>query len=93
MDLAFQSFRSLGILRRHPSSDMFRPPDERRLAWARIQPETAVNRFWIGPLWCLDRAMPIEQPPALPPCLRASLQLANPWPPVQTTVYRHIGDL
>jgi hypothetical protein len=37
--------------------------------------------------------MPIVQAPALPTGLRASLQLANTRPPLQTTVYKHLVEL
>ena len=37
--------------------------------------------------------MPIVQAPALPTGLRASLQLTNTRPPLQTTVYKHLVEL
>jgi hypothetical protein len=42
---------------------------------------------------CSDRAVPIVQPPALPAGLRASLQLNDIRPPLQTTVYKHLVQL
>jgi hypothetical protein len=44
-----------------PSSDVARRPDE-RLPWARIQPKTAVNRFWIGAAVVPRKAHAFAQP-------------------------------
>jgi hypothetical protein len=44
-------------------------------------------------LSCWDRAVPIMQPPALPAGLRASLQLNDTRPPLQTTHFEREGTI